>query len=95
MSITLIADARAWLKTEAADDANLQLALDSAEDHVSKITGITVSQASPPTKQLKLAIFALAGHWLENMREAGGPLEIREVPLGVRNILTQAQGCNV
>jgi len=88
MSITLIAAARAWLKTDASEDANLQLTLDAAESFIGKAVDQTFSAENPPDNLLKVAIFALAGHWLEN-REAGSPLEIREVPLGVANIIMQ------
>ncbi len=91
MSKTTIVDCKTWLLIETdAGDTNVQLALDAAEEYVAGDIGQDFA-ATPPTGMVKVAVFALAGHWLEH-REAAGPFDVKTFPLSLRAILAAARG---
>ena len=91
-SVTLIANVKTWLKIETdADDANVTAATIAAEEFAAGYTGVAIAAATPATGQYLLAVYALAGLYLDN-REAGTPLDIREIPFGVRNVLDAVRG---
>lgn len=76
-----------------ADDALLQKKLDAAHNHVERLLGFKIEETFGGTGQdpvppvLIEAVLQLAAHWYDN-REAGAEA-VRELPFGVREIITE------
>lgn len=76
-----------------ADDALLQRKLDAAQNHVERLLGFKIEDIFGGTGQepvpavLIEAVLQLAAHWYDN-REAGSEA-VRELPFGVREIVTE------
>lgn len=76
-----------------ADDRLLQQKLDAAQNHVERLLGFRIEaefggvDQDPVPPVLVEAVLQLAAHWYDN-REAGAEA-VRELPFGVREIVTE------
>lgn len=76
-----------------ADDGLLQQKLDAAQNHVERLLGFRIEaqfeggDQDPVPPVLVEAVLQLAAHWYDN-REAGAEA-VRELPFGVREIVTE------
>lgn len=76
-----------------ADNALLQQKLDAAQNHVERLLGFGIeatfggADQDPVPAVLVEAVLQLAAHWYDN-REAGSDA-VRELPFGVREIITE------
>lgn len=97
MAIATLADLKDQLAFTSdigsEDDTLLQQKLDAAHNHVERLLGFCIEaefggvDQDPIPPVLVEAILQLAAHWYDN-REAGSEA-IRELPFGVREIITE------
>lgn len=69
--------------------------IEAAQDHVERVIGYKFAETYGGTDQdpvppaLKQAVILLASHWWENRAAASGENALRQVPLGVADILRE------
>lgn len=78
----------------SGDDTLLTRLLDAAQDHVERHLGILIEETyggvgqDPVPPSLVQAVLLLAAHWYEH-REGASEGAVREIPFGVREIITE------
>jgi uncharacterized phage protein (predicted DNA packaging) len=78
----------------SADDALLARLIDGAQNHIERLLGFKIEDTfggedqDPIPPALVEAVAQLAAHWYDQ-REASSDLALREVPFGLREIVTE------